>query len=120
MRRRRNTEERRVVDRAGSRLLLLAAAIGMIWGIGSPGGARAERDGQEIPLDEADLFFERFPEGTYEIEARGLDGEELESEAEVTHLLPAPAAGIRASGEPILPEEVDCDEGPQPLVREPW
>ena len=36
-------------------------------------------------------FFDRFPAGEYDIEGRTLDGEDLESETEVTHLLPAPA-----------------------------
>ena len=35
-------------------------------------------------------FFERFPEGTYEVEGVTLDGEEIESETEVTHDVPAP------------------------------
>ena len=38
----------------------------------------------------AETFFARFPEGEYEIEGIGLDGEELESTTEVTHLMPAP------------------------------
>ena len=35
-------------------------------------------------------FFKRFPAGTYEIEGITLDGEELESETELTHVMPAP------------------------------
>ena len=35
-------------------------------------------------------FFERFPEGTYDVEGRTLEGDELESETEVTHAMPAP------------------------------
>lgn len=35
-------------------------------------------------------FFERFPEGTYEVEGITLDGDELESETEITHAMPAP------------------------------
>jgi hypothetical protein len=37
-------------------------------------------------------FFARFPEGEYEIEGTTLDGEELESTTELTHLMPAPPA----------------------------
>mgnify|MGYP001826687531 FL=1 len=37
-------------------------------------------------------FFNRFPEGTYEVEGVTLDGEELESETEITHAMPAPPA----------------------------
>jgi hypothetical protein len=38
----------------------------------------------------AEKFFKRFPEGTYEIEGETLEGEELESETELTHVMPAP------------------------------
>ncbi len=46
----------------------------------------------EPPFDELDpeVFFARFPEGQYDVEGITLDGEELESEMEITHLLPAP------------------------------
>ena len=39
-------------------------------------------------------FFERFPEGTYDVEGRTLDGVELESETEITHAMPAPPAAM--------------------------
>lgn len=35
-------------------------------------------------------FFSRFPEGTYEISGRTLEGDELKSETEITHRMPAP------------------------------
>lgn len=35
-------------------------------------------------------FFARFPEGSYEISAKTIEGGELESKTEITHLLPAP------------------------------
>ena len=35
-------------------------------------------------------FFRRFPEGEYEIEAQTLEGEELEAEIELSHVMPAP------------------------------
>jgi hypothetical protein len=37
-----------------------------------------------------ETFFKRFPAGTYEVEGRTLDGQELESETRVTHAMPAP------------------------------
>lgn len=37
-----------------------------------------------------DVFFARFPEGEYEIEGWTLEGDELESVTELTHLMPAP------------------------------
>jgi len=61
-------------------------------------------------------FFARFPEGEYEVEGTTLEGEELESIAIVTHLLPAPPDNLRVNGFAV-PE--DCDEGPVPEVGEP-
>ena len=60
-------------------------------------------------------FFDRFPEGEYEVEGATLDGAEMESTAIVTHVMPAPPS-ITVNGED-LPE--DCDEGPVPEVSEP-
>ncbi len=51
-------------------------------------------------------FFDRFPEGTYEVEGRTLDREELESETEVTHVMPAPPMPTVNGG----PMAVQCDE----------
>ena len=45
-------------------------------------------------------FFARFPEGTYEVEGKWLEGEELESETEVTHTMPAPPVAS-VNGEPM-------------------
>lgn len=46
----------------------------------------------EPPFDElpAEKFFKRFPPGEYEIEGKTLDGIELESTTEITHVMPAP------------------------------
>ncbi|NNG05424.1 MAG: hypothetical protein HKM95_15180 [Inquilinus sp.] len=64
-------------------------------------------------------FFARFPEGDYEVSGISTDGRELESVAQFTHLLAAPADGVAVSGVPVDPDLVDCDEGPRPLVNEP-
>ncbi len=61
-------------------------------------------------------FFKRFPAGTYEIEGKTLDGEELKSEVELTHVMPAPAANVTISGEAAAE---DCDADPLPEVSEP-
>jgi len=51
-------------------------------------------------------FFRRFPEGIYEVEGRSQDGEELESETEVTHVMPAPpAASVNG-----VPMATQCDD----------
>ena len=64
----------------------------------------------EPPFDELSpqMFFRRFPAGEYEIEGRTLDGEELESIAELTHVMPAPPQPtVNGNG---LAEECDPEE----------
>jgi hypothetical protein len=51
-------------------------------------------------------FFDRFPEGEYKIEGTTLEGDEMESIAELTHVMPAPAEPT-VNG---LPMAVQCDE----------
>ncbi len=63
----------------------------------------AEPRFDELPPEQ---FFERFPEGTYDVEGRTLDGEELESETEITHAMPAPAAAM-VNG---MPMALQCDD----------
>jgi len=50
-------------------------------------------------------FFLRFPEGEYEFEGETVEGDELESTAELTHVMPAPPAPT-VNG---LPMAVQCD-----------
>ena len=71
----------------------------------------------EPPFDELppEQFFARFPEGQYEIEGLTLEGEELESEVDVSHVMPAPPVA-RISGK--VPAE-NCDATPLPVVGEP-
>ncbi|MDX1515759.1 MAG: hypothetical protein R3288_02910 [Woeseiaceae bacterium] len=72
----------------------------------------------EPPFDELapEDFFARFPEGTYEVEGRTLDGEELESETELTHAMPAPAEPT-VNGYPLV--EICDDEDPEFVEPEP-
>ena len=51
-------------------------------------------------------FFARFPAGIYEIEGRTLDWQELESETELTHVMPAPPEPL-VNGSPAASQ---CDE----------
>jgi hypothetical protein len=60
-----------------------------------------------------EAFFRRFPEGEYEVEGRTLEGEELESTVDVTHLLPAPPGNVMVSG---MPAAENCDAEPLPVV----
>ncbi len=56
-------------------------------------------------LDPAD-FFDRFPEGVYEVEGKTLEGDELESEVELTHVMPEPpATSVNGEDEATL-----CDD----------
>ena len=52
-----------------------------------------------------EAFFARFPEGEYVIEGITVDGEELESETEVTHTMPAPPVPT-VNGAPLA---IQCD-----------
>ncbi|HEU4427293.1 MAG TPA: hypothetical protein VFT98_00945, partial [Myxococcota bacterium] len=52
-------------------------------------------------------FFARFPEGTYTITAKGIDGEKLAGESEISHVLPAAPGNVRING--VL-APTDCDE----------
>ena len=72
----------------------------------------------EPPFDELPpaQFFQRFPEGIYEISGVTLAGEELESKARISHLLPAPPQ-IFVGGQPA---SEDCDEDPGPSVHAPF
>jgi hypothetical protein len=62
---------------------------------------------------EPEKFFQRFPEGTYEIEGTPLAGEELESTVVLSHVLAAPVGNITVSG---FPAAENCDAVPLPSV----
>lgn len=64
----------------------------------------------------AAAFFRRFPEGTYEVEGLSLDGQELEAEVFLSHVLPAPPGNIRVSDQETSD---DCDEDPGPVISGP-
>ncbi len=72
----------------------------------------------EPPFDELDPedFFRRFPEGVYEIEGMTLDGLELESEVELSHILAAPPENVAVSG---VTAAEDCDVVLLPVVSAP-
>jgi hypothetical protein len=69
----------------------------------------AEPPFNELPPAE---FFDRFPAGEYEIEGITLEGEELESEVTLTHLMPAPPGKVTVNGQAIRfpDEEGECEE----------
>jgi hypothetical protein len=61
-------------------------------------------------------FFLRFPEGEYDIEARSLEGEEIEGEALLSHVMAAPASNLTISGAAAV---ANCDVLPLPSASEP-
>ena len=61
-------------------------------------------------------FFARFPAGIYEAEAVTLDGEEMESELRVSHVMPGPPGGITINGKNSAR---NCDAANLPVVTEP-
>jgi hypothetical protein len=72
----------------------------------------------EPPFDELapERFFKRFPEGVYDFSAITLEGEELDSEVRLSHVLAAPPANVRISG---VPAAANCDANPLPSVSGP-
>lgn len=66
-------------------------------------------------LDPADFFY-RFPEGVYEIEGITLDGEERESEVELSHVIPAAPANVTVNRKDAAE---DCDAEGLPTVKAP-
>ena len=72
----------------------------------------------EPPFDELDpaVFFRRFPEGRYEIEALAQAGGTLEGTAVLSHVLAAPPENVLVNG---LNAAESCDATPLPKVSAP-
>ena len=60
-------------------------------------------------------FFKRFPEGTYEIEGETLEGDELEGEVELSHVLAGPPGNVMVNDQAAA---ANCD-AELPVVSEP-
>ncbi len=60
-------------------------------------------------------FFQRFPQGTYEIEGITLDGRELDGEVELSHVMAGPPSGVMVNDQVSA---VNCDAA-LPVVSEP-
>ena len=67
----------------------------------------------ELPLDE---FFSRFPAGAWEISGVTIEGDELESVVELSHVLAAPPANVKLNDQEAAE---NCDVDPLPVVAEP-
>lgn len=62
------------------------------------------------------VFFRRFPEGAYEIEAVSLTGEEIEATVMLSHVLAAPVDNVTVNG---IPAAKNCDAPKLPAVSAP-
>jgi len=60
-------------------------------------------------------FFKRFPQGVYEIEGITLEGEELEGEVPLSHVMAGPPATVKVNG---IKSAKNCD-AELPVVSEP-
>ncbi len=67
-----------------------------------------------------EMFFERFPAGEYKIEGKTIEGDLLESDAELTHVMPAPVGNLTINGMSAEPdEEGECEEEQLPEISNP-
>lgn len=61
-------------------------------------------------------FFRRFPQGVYELEGTTLEGQEIEAEVRLSHVLAAAPARITVNG---MPQAPNCDSDDLPEVSGP-
>jgi hypothetical protein len=61
-------------------------------------------------------FFRRFPQGIYEIEGTTLEGQEIEAEVRLSHVMAAPPETITVNG---IPQAPNCDSDELPEVSGP-
>jgi hypothetical protein len=102
------------VEGPNDRELLAIASRGRLF---SQGLTQLAFESAEPPFDELDpsVFFQRFPEGIYEIEASAQGGGTFRSRVRLSHVLAAPPEA-RVSG---WPAAESCDEPVLPEVAAP-
>jgi hypothetical protein len=103
------------IEAPGERTLLEVVSRGRLL---SQGVTQLSFESAEPPFNELppERFFERFPEGRYEIEGRLQDGREMVSVAMLSHILAAPPENVTISG---IPAAEDCDAPNLPVVAAP-
>jgi hypothetical protein len=103
-----------IEDPRGRELLLVQAKGNMA----RQGLTQLFLESAEPSFDELDpaVFFARFPEGIYEIEALAQTGREVGARVQLSHVLAAPPDGITVAGEPVAE---NCDDPNLPVVSEP-
>ncbi len=102
------------IDDPRGRTILLTTASGRL---AKQGLTQYFFESAEPSFDELapEVFFSRFPEGEYEIEAKGFAGITFEATVELSHVLAAPVGNITTNGE----AGEDCDATSLPSVSEP-
>ncbi len=103
------------IEGPGERKLLSLVSKGRLR---TQGMTQLAFESAEPPFSELapEVFFERFPEGEYEIEGRLQGGGSLESTVRLSHVMAAPAGNITVNG---LPAAESCDALPLPVVQSP-
>lgn len=107
--------ERLTIEDLNERRMLNIRAIGRLR---RQGMTQLEWESAEPTFDELspEEFFARFPEGAYEIEGITLEGEELESVVELSHVMAAPPGNVTVNGQAAAE---DCDAAKLPVVSLP-
>ncbi|NNF16762.1 MAG: hypothetical protein HKN70_08435 [Gammaproteobacteria bacterium] len=103
-----------IEDPRGKRILKIKAS----GRLGRQGMTQLEWESAEPTFDELSptQFFRRFPEGVYEIEGETLEGEELESEVEISHVMAAPVGNVTVNSQFAA---ASCDADVLPVVSLP-
>ena len=103
------------VTAPNGRQLLRVKAKGQL---GNQGLTELFMESDEPTFDELSIadFLARFPEGDYEITGTTLEGDQLESTANLRHVMPAPPENVMISGQSAAE---DCDADPLPEVGDP-
>jgi hypothetical protein len=103
------------IEDPNERVILVLRAVGRLarQGLTQLFFESAEPTFDELEPEE---FFRRFPEGTYEIDAVSLTGEEIEGSVVLSHVLAAPVGNITVNG---IPAAENCDAVPLPAVTAP-
>jgi hypothetical protein len=100
------------IEGPGERLLLKLTARGAF---ARQGVTQLSLESAEPPFDELppEKFFQRFPEGVYEIQGTTSKGREFETTVTLSHVLAAPASNVRVSGVPVAE---NCDAAGLPSI----
>jgi hypothetical protein len=103
------------IEDPNERTILLITAFGRL---ARQGLTQLFLESAEPSFDELapEKFFRRFPEGTYEIDAVSLTGEEIEGSVVLSHVLAAPVSNVLVNNKQAAE---NCDDLPLPSVSAP-